>query len=77
MCPERSSWKEVGRKRDYSMLAGGKERKSKMVASCAFLEDELRQCSKGRRSDDGRQCGNARSGLESKSQEVGSKGKTR
>ena len=29
-----------------SVTENGNERKSKMVASCGFLEDELRQCSK-------------------------------
>ena len=30
-----------------SVTKHGKEGKSKMIASCGFLEDELRQCSKG------------------------------
>ena len=29
-----------------SVNENGKEGKSKMIASCGFLEDELRQCSK-------------------------------
>ena len=29
-----------------SVTENGKEGKSKMIASCGFLEDELRQCSK-------------------------------
>ena len=29
-----------------SVTENGKERKGKMFASCGFLEDELRQCSK-------------------------------
>ena len=31
---------------ELSVTENGKERKSKMIASCGFLEDELRQCSK-------------------------------
>ena len=46
-----------------------------MIASGGFLEDELCQCSR-RRSDDGRQCGNAWSRLENEGQEVGSERKS-
>ena len=31
---------------NLSVTENGKEGKSKMIASCGFLEDELRQCSK-------------------------------
>ena len=31
---------------NLSVNENGKEGKSKMIASCGFLEDELRQCSK-------------------------------
>ena len=55
----------------------GKEGKSKMIASCRFLEDALRQYSKEEGSDDGRQCGNAGSRLENESQELGSERKKR
>ena len=38
---------DVGKKGlKLSVTENGKERKSKMIASCGFLEDELRQCSK-------------------------------
>ena len=58
-----------------SVNENGKEGKSKMIASCGFLEDELRQCSK-EEGDDGRQCGNAGSRLENQSQEFGSERKS-
>ena len=38
---------EVGEKGPKPLVtANGKEGKSRMIASCGFLEDELRQCSK-------------------------------
>ena len=46
-----------------------------MIASCGFLEDELRQCSK--EEGDDRQRGNALSGLEKQSKEVGSERKSK
>ena len=46
-----------------------------MIASCGFLEIELSQFSKEEGVNSGRQCGNAWSGLENKSQEVGSERK--
>ena len=49
-----------------SVTENGKEGKSMMIASCGFLENVFQQ--RGR-SDFGRQCGNAWSGLENKSQE--------
>ena len=50
-----------------SVTENGKEGKSKMIASCGFLENELRQYSKeGVTMADGRR-------LENESQEVGSK----
>ena len=45
------------------MRMGRKER-SKMIASCGFLEEELRQCSKEDGNAGGRHCGNAGSPLE-------------
>ena len=59
-----------------SVTENGKEGKSKMVASCGFLESELKPIQKRRRSDLGRQCGNAGSGLKNKGQEVGSERKS-
>ena len=48
-----------------------------MIASCGFMEDELRQCSKEERCDNGRQRENAWSRrLENKSKEVGSQRKS-
>ena len=46
-----------------------------MIASCGFLDDALRQVQQGRRSDDGRRCGNAGSRLENQNQEFGSERK--
>ena len=42
-CPE---WYEVRREIPGAVTENGKEGKSKMIASCGFLEDELRQYSK-------------------------------
>ena len=58
-----------------SVTENGKEGQSKMIASCGFLEDELRQCSE----EEGvtiRHCGNDGCRLKNKSQEVGSKRKS-
>ena len=55
----------------YPPLKNGKEGKSKISS-----EDELSQCSKEGESDDGRQCRNAWSGFDNKSQEVGSERKS-
>ena len=49
----------------------GKEGKSKMIASCGFLEEDLRQFSK----EEGRQRGNSGRRLENKSEKAGSKRK--
>ena len=43
-----------------------------MIASCGFLEDEVRQCSKEEGVTVTDSVGNAGSGLENESQEVGS-----
>ena len=53
-----------------------KEGKSKVIASCGYLEETLRECSKEERVTMEGQCGNGWSGLESHSQEVGSERKT-
>ena len=57
-----------------SVTESGKEGKSKMIASCGFFEDELRQCCKEERSDVGRQCGNAGYRLENKWRQLPRKG---
>ena len=59
-----------------SVTENGKEGQSKMIASCGFLENEISQFMKRRRSDDGRQCGNVGSPLENQSQELGSERKS-
>ena len=70
--------KEEGEKKclKLSVTENGKEGKSKMIASCGFLENELSQFSK----EEGvtlAECGNAGSGLQNKSQEAGSERKRR
>ena len=55
----------------------GKGGKRKMIVSCGFLADELRQCSKEEGVRMAGQCGNAWSGLENQSQEVGSERKSK
>ena len=59
-----------------SVKENWKEGKSKMIASCRFLEGELRQCKKGEGVTLADKCGNAWSGLENQRQEVGSKRKS-
>ena len=39
-----------------SITEKSKEGKSLMIATCRYLEEQLRECSQGRRSDNGRQC---------------------
>ena len=64
---------EVERKGlNLSVTEDGKEGKSKMIASCGFLEDELRQFSGGGKSHNGRQCGLPGRRPENEGQEVGS-----
>ena len=55
-----------------SVTGNGTKGKSKMIASCGFLENELSQFSK----EEGVTLGNALSGLQNKSQEVGSEKKS-
>ena len=54
----------------------GKEGKSKMIASCGFSGRRTASMQQGKRSDGGRQCGNAGSRLENQSQEFGSERKS-
>ena len=70
---------EVGEKDlILSSTEKGKEGgKCKMIASCGFLEERLRECSKEEGGDDGRQCGHAWSGHENQSQEDGSERKSK
>ena len=49
------------RTRNCSVTEDGKEGKSKMIASCGFLEDEMRQCSKEEGVRWQTACGNASS----------------
>ena len=48
-----------------------------MIASCGFLEDELRQCSKEEGVTLGRQCGNAGVDLRTRVKKLGAKEKAR
>ena len=59
---------------NLSFTENGKEGKSKMIASCSFLENELRNFS---RSDLGRQRGNSGRRLENNSEKAGSKRKSK
>ena len=55
-------WKEEVERKGLklSVTEDGKKGKSKMIASCGSLEKELRQFSRKRRSDNGRQRGSRR-----------------
>ena len=67
---------EVERKGlELSVTENGKEGKSKMIASSSFFEGRAASM-RQRRSDAGRQCGNAGCRLENKSQEFRSKRKS-
>ena len=69
--------KEVERKGlTLSVTENGEEGKSKMIASCGFLENELRQCSKEEGVTLADSVETLGVDLENKSQEVGSKRKS-
>ena len=59
-----------------SVTEDGKEGKSKMIASCGFLENELRQFSREKGSDLGRQRGNTWCRPDNEGKKVGRKGKS-
>ena len=58
-----------------SVTENGTEGKRKVIASCGFLEDELRQCSKEEGVTLADSVDTLRVGLENESHEVGSKRK--
>ena len=60
-----------------SITEGGKEAKCKVIASCSYVEEKLRECSKKGSSRTCNPCGNIRSRSEDENKAASSKGKVR